>query len=55
MNRMFGMMPRSEIEKTTQRDDGNGLHCSIDAGPNGWTLHFADHSNKYSRLPKAKS
>ena len=47
MHRMFGMMPLSEIEKTTQWDDGNGLHCSIDAGPNGWTLHFADHSNKY--------
>ena len=47
MKRFFGMMPMSEIERTEHFVDENGLSVLIDAGPNGWTVRFADMSSKY--------
>jgi len=47
MQRFFGMMPVSEIERTEHFVDENGLSVRIDVGPNGWTVRFADMSSKY--------
>ena len=47
MKRFFGMMPVSEIERTEHFVDECGLSVRIDAGPNGWTVRFADMSSKY--------
>lgn len=47
MKRFFGMMPASEIERTEHFVDENGLSVCIDAGPNGWTVRFADMSSEY--------
>lgn len=47
MRRFFGMMPVSEIERTEYFVDKYGLSVRIDAGPNGWTVRFADMSSKY--------
>lgn len=47
MKRFFGMMPVNEIERTEHFVDENGLSVRIDAGPNGWTVRFADMSSKY--------
>jgi len=47
MKRFFGMMPVSEIERTEHFVDEYGLSVRIDAGPNGWTVRFADMSSKY--------
>ena len=47
MDRFFGMMPVSEIEITKNYKDQDGLGISIDAGKNGWTVRWADHSSNY--------
>jgi hypothetical protein len=47
MNRFFGMMPSSEIEISKSFKDENGLEITIDAGPHGWTIIYADYSTKY--------
>ena len=47
MKRFFGMMPVNEIERTEYFVDECGLSVRIDAGPNGWTVRFADMSSKY--------
>lgn len=47
MKRFFGMMPVSEIERTEEFVDKYGLSVRIDAGPNGWTVRFADMSSAY--------
>ena len=47
MKRFFGMMPVSEIERTENFVDKYGLSVRIDAGPNGWTVRFADMSSRY--------
>lgn len=47
MKRFFGMMPVSEIERTETFVDECGLSVRIDAGPNGWTVRFADMSSEY--------
>ena len=43
----MGMMPSSEIELRKTFIDKHGLKISIDAGKNGWTIQYADHSSKY--------
>lgn len=43
----MGMMPSNEIEIREEYDDGNGLIVRIDAGPNGWTIRYADNGSKY--------
>ena len=47
MKRFFGMMPVNEIERTEYFVDECGLSVRIDAGPNGWTVRFADMSSEY--------
>jgi len=43
---MFGMMPSSEVEKCNHFKVGAGqLRVTIEAGPNGWTILYADHSS----------
>ena len=47
MKRFFGMMPSNEIEMSKTFKDENGYKISIDAGPHGWTITYADYSTKY--------
>jgi hypothetical protein len=47
MKRFFGMMPVKEIERTEEFMDDLGFSVRIDAGPNGWTVRFADMSSSY--------
>lgn len=47
MNRFMGMMPSKEIEKSATYVDGNGWKIHIDAGPNGWTIRYADSSSDF--------
>ena len=41
------MMPFSEIEISKRFKDDMGLEVTIDAGPNGWTILYADSSSEY--------
>lgn len=47
MNRIFGMMPWSEVEKEELFYDVLGLQITIQTGPHGWTVIFADGSTHY--------
>ena len=47
MNRFFGMMPSSEVQISKTFKDRNGRKIIIDAGKNGWTIMWADHSSDY--------
>ena len=47
MNRIFGMMPRSEIQKEKWYLDQNGLTIGVQAGPHGWTIMWADGGTTY--------
>lgn len=47
MKRMFGMMPSSEVEIEKRFKDMSDLKITIQAGPHGWTIIFADSSAKY--------
>lgn len=47
MERFFGMMPSNEIEKSVTFKDRIGLKIIIDAGPNGWTIEYADGGTQY--------
>lgn len=47
MRRFMGVMPSDEIEKRATFKDKNGLEIRIDAGPHGWTVHWADSSNNF--------
>jgi len=46
MNRFMGMMPRSEIKLTKKFQDNLGK-IIVEAGPNGWTITYADYSTEY--------
>lgn len=48
MRRFAGMMPVSEIERTETFKDKLGLRVRIDAGPNGWTIRWADNGSTYA-------
>lgn len=48
MNRMFGLMPSNEVEKERSYKDPHGLTITIQAGPNGWTIMYADGSSKWN-------
>lgn len=50
MKRFWGMMPSSEIEITKEFKDRNGLCITIEAGPHGYTITYADHSTKYADI-----
>lgn len=47
MNRFFGMMPRKFVEKTKTYVDDLGLKITIEAGPYGWTIMWADNSSTW--------
>lgn len=47
MRRFFGMMPASEVKLSKTYVDGIGLKITIQAGPNGWTIMYADSSSEY--------
>lgn len=47
MDRCFGMMPRSEVEREELFSDTLGLTITIQAGPRGWTVIFADGGTHY--------
>ena len=46
MQRFFGMMPSSEIEKESQIKI-NDLSVIVQAGPKGWTILYADNLSEY--------
>lgn len=52
MNRYMGLMPRKEIVKEIFYVDGNGLRITIQAGPNGWTIVWADGGTNYKDQEK---
>ena len=52
MNRFMGLMPRKEIVKEISYVDGNGLRITIQAGPNGWTIVWADGGTNYKDQEK---
>ena len=47
MRRFMGMMLPSEVEKRAVYKDKYGANVRIDAGPNGWTVYYADYSTNY--------
>jgi len=47
MKRFMGMMPSSEVHKSRQYVDSIGLVITIQAGPNGWTILYADSSSEF--------
>ena len=53
MKRMFGMMPVTEIEKEAHFFDKNNLSVIIQAGPNGWTVVYADGSTDFKDVVAA--
>ena len=48
MKRIFGMMPSNEIKISKRYEDQIGLKITIDAGPHGWTILYADGSSEYA-------
>ena len=50
MRRLFGMMPQSEIKREEQFKDKDGLKVIIQAGPNGWTIIWADGGSTYKDI-----
>lgn len=50
MKRFFGMMPSSEVEMSKTFVDDLGLKITIQAGENGWTILYADHSSEYKDI-----
>jgi len=44
----MGMMPRKEVKETHYFKDKYGDRVMIDVGDNGWTVYYADMSNKYA-------
>ena len=49
MKRFFGMMPRSEIEieKVFKDSPDSNFKETIQAGPNGWTIIWADGGSTF--------
>lgn len=51
MKRFFGMMPSEFVEiKKKFLDPISGLTITIEAGPKGWTIIYADHSTEYEDI-----
>lgn len=51
MKRFAGMMPANEVERSEAFKDQNNQKVRIDAGPNGWTIIWADLSTTYADAP----
>ena len=47
MYRVLGMMPAAYVEKCKDYKDSNNLRVTIEAGPKGWTIIWADQSTNY--------
>ena len=49
MKRFFGMMPSNEIQLSKRYNDGtvDKMRIRIDAGPNRWTIIWADGGTNY--------
>lgn len=47
MKRFFGLMPRNCVTISKKFKDMNGLRLTIEAGPEGWTIIWADGSINY--------
>ncbi|MCM1233509.1 MAG: hypothetical protein NC489_25620 [Ruminococcus flavefaciens] len=52
MQRFFGMMPSDEIKLSKTYYDGSvdNRNIRIDAGPNGWTVTWADGGTNYKDI-----
>ncbi len=48
MKRIFGTMPIHCIELRKTFKDKNGFKLTIEAGSEGWTVIYADHSTNYA-------
>jgi len=44
MKRIFGLMPSNEVEISKRYHTGSGFYVTVQAGPNGWGIIFADSS-----------
>lgn len=47
MKRFFGVMPAECVEMKRSFRDNNDLIVTIEAGPGGWTIIWADHNVDY--------
>ena len=47
MKRIFGMMPSDEIEKRKRYKDKYDHAITIQAGPHGWTVIYADGGTEF--------
>lgn len=47
VKRFFGVMSVEDIETITLLRDVNGFYISIEAGPKGYSIIWADHSVDY--------
>lgn len=50
MKRFMGVMPSSCIKISKDFKDDNGLNVHIVAGPEGWTVIYADGSTEYQDI-----
>lgn len=48
MNRFFGLMPTDKIEISKDYIDDEGQVTHIEAGREGWTILWHDHSTTYA-------
>ena len=48
MERLFGLMPNSEVEIEKTYIDDLGLKITVQAGPNGYSIIYADHSAEWA-------
>lgn len=50
IKRFFGVMSVDDIERMALIRDVNGLYISIEAGPKGYSIIWADHSVDYEDI-----
>ena len=53
MNRFFGKMPSDEVEISKQYIDEYGLTITIEAGPHGYTIIYADGSSHWQDIDQS--
>lgn len=47
MTRFFGMMPCDEVKRESKYRLDDGGVVIVQAGPNGWSVLFPDHSSEF--------
>lgn len=52
MRRFMGLMPRTEIEIEKVYKDNLGMKLTIQAGPRGWTILWADKGSNFKDYDK---